>query len=297
MNGAFDRRELLAASGAALLGSVMLPLLVSGQPASPAAVPVADLPEPTDDGIDVPVLGIAFGSDEIVATPEVPAGTVRILTAVPYEDFGSVIFRIPDDQPDAIDQIWNAFAQPEPAFPDWVFEMYLPGGVRTDYRYGATAEGFIHLVPGTYAVMDFSTGQSTTFVASGEAADPVAIPAAVEVTALDTMTYTGLENGVPAGRQLWALTNDGEMHHNIYIYGTPEGVTPDSILEGIMSDDENAFDWYTGGLMSTQTLSPGAVQYFYLDLQPGPHAAHCTESDGQGPPHFFMGMIVTFEVA
>ena len=87
------------------------------------------------------------------------------------------------------------------------------------------------------------------------------------------------------------------MFHNIYVYGTPADVTPDDILASVMSEDENAFDGYTGGLMNTQTLSPGAVQYFYLDLQPGSHAAHCTESDGQGPPHFFMGMIVTVEGA
>jgi hypothetical protein len=252
----------------------------------------------SDDGIEVPILGIAFGSEEIVATPEVAAGTVRILTAVPYEDFGSVIFRIPDDQPDAIEQVWNVLAQPEPVIPDSWFDLDFPGGVRTDDRYGATAEGFIHLKPGAYAVMDFATGQSTTFLASGEAADPVAIPATVEVTALDSMTYTGLESGIAAGRHLWALTNGGEMLHNITVYGTPEGVTPDDILAAMMSDDESAFDGFTGGLMATPTLSPGGVNAFYLDLPAGPYAAHCTDvSDGQSPPHFFLGMIVTFEVA
>ena len=327
MDASLDRRDFLtrvatvslAVTGGAMLGATAVPTLATTQEASPDAepIPVAELPTPTDDGIDVPVLGIAFGSEKIVATPKVPAGTVRILTAVPYEDFGSVIFRIPDDRPHAIDQIWAAFAQPEPEIPSWVFDLYCPGGVRTDYRYGTTAEGFISLLPGVYAVMDFATGRSTTFVAMGStngAIDPKDVPymgasfvdgaafhpdahAVVAATAHDRMTYTGLEHGVPAGRRLWKFSNGGEMFHNIYVYGTPADVTPDDILASVMSEDENAFDGYTGGLMNTQTLSPGAVQYFYLDLQPGPHAAHCTESDGQGPPHFFMGMIVTFEVA
>ncbi len=295
-----DRRELLAATGAAILGALALPTLATAQEASPDVepVPVAELPEPTEDGIDVPVLGIAFGSEEIVATPEVAAGTVRLLTAVPYEDFGSVIFRIPDDQPDAIDQIFAALAQPEPEFPEWLLGTYFPGGVRTDYRYGTTAEGFVTLLPGTYGVIDFSTGQSTTFIATGDAADPVAIAASVDVVALDSMTYTGLEDGVPAGRQLWQLTNGGEMFHNIYVFGTPEGITADDILESFSSEDESSDDGSTGGLMSTQTLSPGAANSFYLDLEPGPHAAMCTESTNfSGPPHAFMGMIVTFDVS
>ena len=189
MDTILDRRDFLtrvatvslAVTGGAMLGATAVPTLATTQEASPAAapIPVAELPEPTDDGIEVPVLGIAFGSEEIVATPKVPAGTVRILTAVPYEDFGSVIFRIPDDRPHAIDQIWAAFAQPEPEIPSWVFDLYCPGGVRTDYRYGTTAEGFISLLPGVYAVMDFATGRSTTFVAMGStngAIDPKDVP-------------------------------------------------------------------------------------------------------------------------
>ncbi len=297
MTASLDRRELLLATGAALLGAMTLPRLARTQEASPEADP-APLAEPTDDGIDVPVLGIAFGGEEIVATPEVPAGTVRMLTAVPYEDFGSIIFRIPDDQPDAIDQILAAVSQPEPEVPAWLLTTYFPGGVRTDYRYGTTAEGFVTLLSGTYGVIDFATGQGTTFLATGESADAVSIPATVPVTALDSMTYTGLEDGVSAGRQLWQLTNGGEMVHNIYMFSTPEGTTADDILESFSSEDESSDDGTSGGLMSTQTLSPGAVNHFYLDLQPGHHAAMCTESTGfSGPPHAFMGMIVTFDVA
>ncbi|MEJ7900690.1 MAG: hypothetical protein WKF63_02540 [Thermomicrobiales bacterium] len=299
MTASLDRRELFVATGAALLGALSLPVLATAQQASPEAdrVPVAELPEPTDDGIDVPILGIAFGGEEIVATPEVSAGTVRMLTAVPYEDFGSIIFRIPDDQPDAIDQILAAVSQPEPKVPDWLLSTHFPGGVRTDYRYGTTAEGFVTLLPGTYGVIDFATGHGTTFLATGETSGAVAIPATVDVTALDSMTYSGLENGLAAGRQLWRLTNDGELTHNIYVYGTPAGITPEDILAGITSGGDDAFEGYTGGLISTSALSPGADNSFYLELQPGQHAAQCTETDAAGgPPHFFMGMIVTFDV-
>ncbi|CAA9563106.1 MAG: hypothetical protein AVDCRST_MAG43-2091 [uncultured Thermomicrobiales bacterium] len=298
--GSINRRELLVATGVALLGTTSLPVLAKTQEASPDVepIPVAELPEPTDDGIDVPVLGIAFGSDEIVATTEVAAGTVRMLTAVPYEDFGSILFRIPDDQPDAIGQILAAVSQPEPEVPEWLRTTHFPGGVRTDYRYGTTAEGFVTLLPGTYGVIDFATGQGTTFLATGESVEAVSIPATVAVTALDSMTYNGLEGAVPAGRQLWQLTNAGEMAHNIHIFSTPEGTTADDILESFSSEEQSSDDGTSGGLMSTQTLSLGAVNHFYLDLEPGRHAAMCTEStDFSGPPHAFMGMIVTFDVA
>lgn len=300
MTASLDRRELFFATGAALLGAMTLPVLATAQEASPDTdpAPLAELPETTDDGIDVPVLGIAFGGAEIVATPEVAAGTVRLLTAVPYEDFGSIIFRIPDDQPDAIDQILAAVSQPEPEVPEWLLTTHFPGGVRTDYRYGTTAEGFVALLPGTYGVIDFATGQWTTFRAMGESAGAVSIPATVQVTALDSMAYTGLENGVVSGRQLWQLTNGGEIVHNIYIFSTPEGTTADDILESFSTEDESSDDDSSGGLLSTQTLSPGADNHFYLDLQAGHYAAMCTEStDFSGPPHAFMGMIVTFEVA
>lgn len=300
MTGSIDRRELLVATGVALLATMNLPALAQAQESSPAVqpIPVAELPEPTDDGIGVPVLGIAFGSDEIVATKEVSAGTVRMLTAVPYEDFGSILFRIPDDQPDAISQVLAAVSQPEPDIPEWLPTTHFPGGVRTDFRYGTTAEGFVTLRSGTYGVIDFATGQGTTFLATDESHEAVSIPATVEVTALDSMTYTGLEGTVPAGRQLWQLTNAGEMVHNIYIFSVPEGTTADDILESFSSEEQSSDDGSSGGLMSTQTLSPRAVNHFYLDLEPGRHAAMCTEStDFSGPPHAFMGMIVTFDVA
>jgi hypothetical protein len=311
-----NRRELLVAAGVSLLGVSTHAYPVLGQPASLEAVP--ELPAATDDGVNVPVLSMAFSTEKIVVTPEVPAGIVRLLTSVPYDDLGSVTFRIPDDQPDAIEQVLGAIMEPEPVAPDWFSRTHFPGGVRGDFRLGGAAEGFISLMPGTYAVIDLATRQSATFVAtdlSAGAIDAKDVPyvgasfgfspayspathATVDVVATDRMTYDGLDLGVAAGRQLWQFRNGGEMTHNIYIMGTTEVVTANDILDAIVNDDESAAGGSAVGVLGTQALSPGAVQYFYLDLDAGPHAAMCTETaDWQLPPHFFMGMIVTFASA
>jgi hypothetical protein len=260
---------------------------------------------PTDDGIDVPVLEIAYSAGGVTATPEVPAGTMRVLTSSDgTEDQGTFTFRVPDDQD--VDEVLALVRTPESQPPDWFFEAQFPGGVRNGSHMPSVAEGFMVLDPGTYIVADSFTSSAATVVATGEAGAPVEIPATVRVTAEDTMTFTGLEEPVPAGRQLWRLDNGGELHHNIYIYSTPEGATAEDILaifEGLFSGATpegggDPFAGYGEGVMSTAMLTGGLTNWFYLDLEPGSYAAMCTSSDSlESPPHFIMGMIVTFTVA
>jgi hypothetical protein len=302
-NTRITRRSLLlgaaSATGLVLVGRGIDPAgpaLVTATQPSPHAAPAA----PTDDGVDVPVLELGFLASGVTASAEVPAGTVRVLATMDgSEDFGSLIFRVPDGV--AVEEALAIAGDPEAGVPEWIFDAYLPGGIRTDLHEPATAEGFIVLEPGTYVVADFATGSAAAFTATGAAAAPVEIPADIHVVAEDSMTFAGLEAPVPTGRHLWRLENGGALYHNIFFLQTIEGATAEDVLGFFQSMDSAtpAPEVITGGgWMSTAQMSAGASTWFYLDLPPGSYAALCSASDSfAGPPHFFMGMIETFTVA
>ncbi len=293
-----DRRQLIA-SAAALAAAGIVPVRALARQATPALGGAT----PTDDGIDVPVLQVSYTADGVTVTPgEIPAGTVRMLTSSDgTDDQGSIIFRVPDDQDaDAVLELATTDAPP----PDWFWTTAMPGGVRNDAHAPSVAEGFVVLDPGRYVILDEFTTSDAAFTVTGEAGAPLDIPATVHVTAEDTMTFTGLEEPVAAGRQLWRFDNGGTLHHSITIYSTPEGATADdihTIFEGLFSGTPPAGDPFAGygdSTMSTTMLSGGGTNWFYLDLAPGPYAAMCTSFDSEeSPPHFMMGMIVTFTVA
>jgi hypothetical protein len=300
MTTRIDRRQFVVISAGAMLATTTRPGLTLARQATPAA-PGAT---PTEDDINVPVLEIAYRADGVTASAEVPAGTVRMLASSDgTDDQGTFIFRVPEGQD--VDEVL-ALTRTRDSAPDWFFDATFPGGVRNDDHVPTVAEGFVVLEPGTYIVADVFTSSAVAFVATGDTAAPVDIPATVHVTAEDSMTFTGLEEPVPAGRQLWRLDNGGDLHHSIYIYRTPEGATAEDILamfEDLFSgatpeDGGDPFAGYGEGVMSTSMLSGGLSNWFYLDLEPGPYAAMCTSTDAfESPPHFAMGMIVTFQVA
>ena len=297
MTISIDRRQFLAGS-AALAAAGIVPIHALARQATPA------MPEatPTDDGVDVPVLEVAFTTEGLTVSPEeIPAGTVRMLASSDgTDDEGTILFRVPDDQ-DADDVVQRAMTDEPP--PDWFWTTVFPGGVRNDSHAPSVAEGFITLDPGTYILLDDFVKSAVAFTATGEAGTTPDIPATMHVTAEDSMTFSGLEDPVPAGRQLWQLDNGGKLHHDINIYSTPEGATADdihAIFEGLFSGTPPAgdpFEGYGESTMSALMLTGGRTSWFYLDLAPGPYAAMCTGFDSmEAPPHFMMGMIVTFTV-
>ncbi|MCA9859700.1 MAG: hypothetical protein KC438_08255 [Thermomicrobiales bacterium] len=297
MTSQLNRRQLVLAS-AGLAAVTMIPARAFAQEATPAPATA------TDDGIDVPVLEVAFTAGGVTATPEVPAGTVRMLASSDgTDDQGILLFRVPDDQD--IDEIL-ALAVSETPPPDWFWSTTFPGSVRNDAHVPSVAEGFIVLDPGAYILLDDFVHSAALIIATGEAGAPIDIPATLHVVAEDSMTFTGLEEPIPAGRQLWQLENAGELNHDITIFSTPEGATAGDIhgiFEMLFSGatPEGGGDPFEGygesNPMSTSWLSGGRSNWFYLDLEPGSYAAMCTAGDAEESlPHFMMGMIVTFTV-
>jgi hypothetical protein len=94
MTISIDRRQFLAGS-AALAAASIVPVRVFAQEGSPVAGAT-----PTEDGIDVPVLDVAFTVDGVTVSPaEIAAGTVRMLASSDgTDDQGTLIFRVPDHQ-------------------------------------------------------------------------------------------------------------------------------------------------------------------------------------------------------
>ncbi len=299
MNSYLDRRRLVLAS-AGLAVATLTPIRTFARQATPSPRGAT----PTDDGIDVPVLEVSYSSSGVAATAEVAAGVVRMLTSSDgTDDQGTILFRVPDDQD--VDEVL-ALATSDAPPPDWFWTTTFPGGVRNDSPMPTVAEGFIVLDPGTYILTDDFTGSATTIMATGKAGALVEIPATMHVVAEDSMTFTGLKEPVPAGRQLWQFDNGGDLHHDIYIFSTPDGATADDIhgtfdllFSGATPEGGgDPFEGYGDGVLSTPMLSSGLTNWFYLDLEPGPYAAMCTTFDSlESPPHFMMGMIVTFTVA
>jgi len=105
---------------------------------------------------------------------------------------------------------------------------------------------------------------------------------------------------VPAGDNLWKITNAGSQVHLSTIYKLLPGKTADD-LEAFLSPDSAGgpppFD--PSDVVDVEAVSPGQTVYIPLDLSKGDWVAVCFVQDLTPPhlPHFMEGMIEEFAVS
>lgn len=136
---------------------------------------------------------------------------------------------------------------------------------------------------------------------------PAALPApAADLTiTLENFTFVGLPGEVPAGQQVWEITNTGPEIHELVVFRLPPGgtfemaaaalgIAPEGTPAATPPPGPPFFD--VGGVT---LMSPGVTNWAVLDLEPGDYFANCfVLSPGHDlAPHFALGMIQPFTVA
>lgn len=185
---------------------------------------------------------------------------------------------------------------------------------------GSTASVLIDLPPGDYfaicAIPDadgtphYLKGQQAPFSVTGEASAGEA-PAADLSIDMSEMVFTGIPETVPAGAQIWKVSNIGQQLHEMAMVQLAEGLTVEQAMQmfGLSPATATAGGEATPAMdmsgpppftvvPSIAPMGPGQTNYLELDLAPGTYIAVCFIPDmATGVPHAMMGMTASFTVA
>jgi len=113
--------------------------------------------------------------------------------------------------------------------------------------------------------------------------------------------FTGIPDKVPAGVVQLKLTNSGKQEHEMLVLRRKPGVTEsfDQILASGREEGQKKTETVT-----QVSASPGKPDATVANLTPGQYIVICTvpegtvgDKQGDGPPHFTMGMKKEFSVA
>lgn len=249
-----------------------------------------------------PELHIRVYDDRFELPAEVNAGRTLII----YENAGqesrhSLLMELPEevDGERALADLGPEAEEP----PAWFFDATFPG-FPGETLPGETSLAVVDLAPGTHLVLDD-------------------FPALLEVVGADaTLSLSqdpptdgtvrlfeyGFEfpDSIAPGRQVLAVTNNGQEPHELLLARSPVPVTVEQVIELVTneSEDENATP--TGGGPSFAEIvpvggvgwiSPGESAWTEVDLQPGTYIALCFVFDPEtGLPHVAMGMVDVFTI-
>jgi hypothetical protein len=266
-----------------------------------------------------PEIVVTVGTDGVDAPSELPAG-YYLITLQPTEQFSTYLdIMLPpaglstDEATKlALDAAANDLAQP-----DW---GYL-GGTNT-FEVGVPVSFALYLAPGDYvwaaSYYPMAQGGEETMklvplTVTGEAtpaASPEASPAAggpeaaVRLEMTDELVYVVSPDPLPAGDQIWEVSNTGETQaHHLVMQRVPEGTTADQILDefhGMMAGTPPAQDSISAqstyvGYAALQSGRYTTHQEF--DLDPGSYAVICFIIDpATQMPHMMNGMVTVFTV-
>ncbi len=269
-----------------------------------------------------PVVQIHVGPDGVEAPSTLEAGYYLVEFSSEGDYSGYLNFMIPPEglsEEEATEQALLAAAE-DLVQPGWEYA----GGTNT-FVPGEPVVFAIHLAPGEYQiaasyypmeeggeeVMTLVPLTVTAAATPSAGATPQATPVAasapdadVVLEMTDDLEYIVSPDPVPAGPQIWEITNTGEMHaHHVVMWQVPEGTTADDIIaefSGLMMGTPPA----EGGVMAQMQYvayaalqSGGYTTWNEFDLEPGTYAVVCYIIDPEtGMPHFLNGMVTVFEV-
>jgi len=264
------------------------------------------------DTFGYPEIDIEVGPDGVTAPDSLTAGHYLVTLSAPEPWVAYVNFMQPpaglgDEE---ATELALAAASADLAQPGWVYA----GGNNT-FELGVPVKFIVQLNPGDYKIaasyyqlegdqeevmelLPLTVTESTTPVpANGPDAT-----ATLDMT--DGLEYIVSPDAVPAGPQVWEITNSGEHHaHHAVFFRIPDGVTEDDIVTdfiSLMSGTPPAgpplISQFTHvGYAALQ--SGGQTTWVELDFDPGTYAVICFIIDpGTGQPHVMNGMATTFTV-
>jgi hypothetical protein len=189
--------------------------------------------------------------------------------------------------------------------PPLFYEMVWAGGVFAVP--GIPGEVVVSLTPGQWVLVgDPESGIAPVMLnVTGEAASGAEIAADVEIKQDNENGhfYFEMPENIPAGDQIWKVTNDGDQPHELFITKTPRRLTLEEaeILLNLPEDQlppegvPNPAEFQDMGGLAP--ISQDQTAYFELNLEPGAYVAVCFMPDKEdGAPHALKGMATIFEV-
>ena len=116
---------------------------------------------------------------------------------------------------------------------------------------------------------------------------------------MQDLAFAGIEGPLPAGPQIWQVTNGGEHPRQMVLFRTPRLLTADdfrAMMVGTpVADAPSREDLVWVGYVAI--LSPGHSVWIEFDLEPGTYAATSFVADAEtGMPAVLLGMVQGFEV-
>lgn len=283
-------------------------------PVSSEATPAGSTPVASSsllESLGYPVIEFSTDGTMISGPSEVEAGRylVRVESTSPIPDWELAFFSpasgmTGDDLVDSIAGI--DIAAPGP--PDFYYDIGHAGGISSP-----ATEGIVELTPGEWAVTGLFFGETDGSVAvqkltvTGEMTDYAPIAGAVQVTLADLTIE--MPDSLPAGPQIWEVTNTGAMPHFVWVMAPPSGeITTEEAVNGVklfygMPDAtpvaegsaQDPMSWMDIG--GSPTITGGVTTIIALDLAPGTYAAFCfLEGPGDLGSHALHGMTKVFTV-
>ncbi|MDQ3695351.1 MAG: hypothetical protein M3464_17235 [Chloroflexota bacterium] len=299
---------------------ILFPLALAVIVVGIASTRGADAVDPRLTGY--PELRFRLTEERIIAPAEIAAGRVRLVEESEGPLAGhAFVLRVPDDVSD--EELAATLANDGSAAeetPAWFYQAWFVGnGDRA--MVNRPAIGLVDLKPGRYVIGDpFRPGTEFAVFDAVDTANgtPVATAEVQADVAIDLFEMDfNIPDDVVAGRQIWEVTNTGAMLHEIAIFPVPAGVAKERVVEAVLAGGEAAFgvettpemiaamdavgpewaDWTLDLAGGVGVLSPQAVSWAQLDLEPGTYAAVCFIPGPDGTPHFLTGMTTVFDVA
>ncbi len=261
-----------------------------------------------------PEIEITVGPEGVEAPATLEAGPYLVTLSAPEPYTGYVNFMQPPAGLSEAEMTELALAAGagDMALHDWVYA----GGTNTP-GVGETASFIINLRPGDYQVAasyyvppgeeEIMKLVPLTVTESADAtplatADP---PATVTLEQTDELQYIVSPDPVPAGPQIWKITNTGQMHaHHVVMMRVPDGTTSQGIIgefNGMWAGTPPAGDsvFMQGIWVGYAALQSGGwTTWAEFDLKPATYAVICFILDPEtGRPHAADGMVTVFTVA
>lgn len=258
---------------------------------------------PTSGLVRLEIPEIVVSIDDVGFTLPGHATAGRTLMTVRNAGTTEVHFfatRIPDEVSDA--QIAEEMASESEADPPWFDMTTLPFLGNPDWpAVGGQAQGVVDILAGRWIFIDPIGGRNVAILSVSEGTPtPAAEPVADVAITMQEMSFTGLDSTLTAGPQVWQITNNGALEHEIAIISVPDGTTSKDVI-GMIED-------MLAGAAPPETFSPvggqgiaskGVTSWQAWDLTAGTYAAVCmSPMPGESfEPHAMEGMVQVFEVA
>ena len=252
-----------------------------------------------------PALTIVAKGDHFEAPESVEAGRYLLVASNPEGQPGTEVSLTLLPEGETLDGTLAAFTSGD--IPAWLFETtFLGGPIMPRDLHGEEQRAIVDLTPGDWIV--WSPGNPTpaprllTVTGDAAAVDAATDPEADVVVELQEYAFTMPEE-IPAGPQVWQVSNVGTQPHFIELVKTPEPVSMEQMMAILFGDEgatpapgaPNPDDFLGAGGLAT--MSVGTTGWIELDLEPGYYVVMCFVPDGaSGMPHAMMGMLGFFTV-